>query len=276
MMKKIVLILLFFSFNLVTAQESFVLFPDKLNIQPFTANAIEPRLGYFSKINNNELRLDIGNSMDVFHSYISENTTLSFGADLFTYTLLRGEKDFHFPVDAVDYLFGVNMGFKKNLDKGNLGFRFRLSHISAHFVDGHFDPRVSGWRDGKNSRVYSREFIEFFPFYSMGNLRVYGGYTYIFHTDPVTVGKNNFQAGFDYYFKDVISKNVTPYLAGDLKLVKIGSERVNNTFYAGIKIGNQKGKGLNIFYSFYTGKNFHGEYFDSDSRYNAFGFYLDL
>ena len=79
---------------------------------------------------------------------------------MFTYTLLRGETDFHFPVDAVDYLFGVNFGYKNNFEKNKeFGARLRISHISAHFVDGHFDGSTGNWRDGQIPRVFSREFF---------------------------------------------------------------------------------------------------------------------
>ena len=54
------------------------------------------------------------------------NSKLSFGADLFTYTLLRSQSDFHFPVDAVDYLFGVNFGYVENLRILKLGLDLEL------------------------------------------------------------------------------------------------------------------------------------------------------
>jgi len=105
----------FITFSNFNGQNKSEIFPNELNIQPYTANFLEPKLGFLFQLNRNELRLDIGNSLDILHVYNS-NTTLSLGADLFTYTMLRGEKDFHFPVDAVDYLFGLNFGYRLKLD----------------------------------------------------------------------------------------------------------------------------------------------------------------
>ena len=201
---------------------------------------------------------------------------LSFGADFFTYTLLRGEKDFHFPVDAVDYLFGINVGYKRKFNNQEIGARLRLSHISAHFVDGHFDHRTNMWRDSLNPQVYSREFFEFIPYYKFNSLRLYAGYTYLYHVDPVSIGRNNFQFGFDYYFGNILNKKIKPFLAYDLRLVDINGYSANNSIVAGVKFGYIRGKGLSIFYNYYSGKSIHGEYYYFDKSYNALGFNLDL
>ncbi|MGE5430672.1 MAG: DUF1207 domain-containing protein [Syntrophomonadaceae bacterium] len=252
------------------------MFPGNLNIQPFTANALEPRMGVLFHVNNNELRLDIGSSMDLVQFSLSEKKNFSIGADFFTYTLLRGEKDFHFPVDAVDYLFGVNAGYKKTVQDGEYGARFRLSHISAHFVDGHYDFKNKIWRNGQNPRVYSREFLELTPFYRINDLRVYAGLTYIFHIDPTYLGRYNYQAGFEYFLKNKLFDYVTPFAAYDIKLVKIRKYSAENTLNAGIKIGYAEGRGFSLYYSYYSGMSMHGEYFDFVKSYNAIGFNLDL
>lgn len=277
MKKCVILVLILFSVTGIYAQTSTVLFPSNLNVQPFTANFLEPKLGFFFQMNNNELRLDVGNSSDIVHFRTNSGMVVSAGADLFTYTLLRGEKDFHFPVDAIDYLFGLNAAIKKSLGKGSeYGLRFRLSHISAHFVDGHYDGTHQQWRDNRTPRVYSREFIEFIPFYYTSGLRVYAGYTYLFHVDPADLGQNVYQAGFDYYLKNIISSSITPFAAYDLRLAEVGKYRGNNSLMAGIKFGNPPGRGFSVFYKYYSGKSIHGEYHDYDEEYSALGFNLDL
>ena len=97
-------------------------FPPGMNIQPFTANFLEPKAGFSYLLGREEIRLDIGTSADIF-LYRNENKFLSFGADLFTYTRLRGRSSFHFPVETIDYLFGINSGYKivdKNKEYGVL------------------------------------------------------------------------------------------------------------------------------------------------------------
>jgi len=278
-MKRIVALILFFTL-LVNAQTKSELFPDNLTIQPFTANMLEPKLGFLFKMSQSELRLDIGNSIDIYRKQI-DKLTYSFGGDLFTYTLLRSEKDFHFPVDAVDYLFGINAAIKyQNTDKNSLideiGARFRLSHISAHMVDGHLDPSPDRiWINNHAPRVYSREFLELIPYVRINNLRLYLGITYIYHVDPGHIGKDNYQAGFDYFYKG-ISNYVTPFIAFDFKLVNINKYTANNSLNAGVKFGKPNGKGFSVYFHYYSGKSVHGEYYEFNREYTALGFNLDL
>lgn len=273
-MKKSILLLLLNT--AVINSQSTELFPGNLNIQPFTANTLEPRLGFLFHLSKSTLRLDIGNSIDVFHYRINDNEQFSFGADLFTYTLLRGEKDFHFPVDAVDYLFGINAGYKKSEGNIEYGARFRISHISAHFVDGHYDGANQQWRDGLNPRVYSREFIELMPFYKINSFRVYTGFTYLINVTPDFIGRTNYQFGFDYFASGLFTENLLPFASYDIKLVNIGSYSANHSFSAGIKFGKPDSRGISLYFHYYTGKSIHGEYFDFHKSYSAIGINLDL
>lgn len=258
------------------AQTGFDFFPSKLNVQPFTANSLEPKLGFLSILDKNELRLDIGNTMDLLHYKRDSSQVFSFGADMFTYTLLRGEKEFHFPVDAVDYLFGVNFGYSNKFGDFQFETRLRISHISAHFVDGHFNNATNNWRDGRAPRVYSREFFELIPAVRYKDLRVYAGYTYLYHVDPDWIGKNNFQAGFDYFANGFIHNLITPFAAYDIKLIQIGKTTACNSLTFGLKIGISESRGLSIYYQYYSGKSIHGEYFDYNKQYGSAGLNLDL
>lgn len=258
------------------SQDKTEFFPDDLLIQPFTANILEPKLGFLFQVGENELRLDIGNSIDMLRYKLNDYESFSFGADLFTYTLLRGETDFHFPVDAVDYLFGINAGYVNKNNGNEYGARFRFSHISAHFVDGHYNNETNGWRDGRTPRVYSREFLELMPYYKFDNLKVYVGITYLIHVTPEEIGKDNYQIGFDYFAENLIAANFTPFIAYDFKLVHIDKYSGNNSLNAGIKFGKPDGKGVSLYFHYYSGKSIHGEYYDYNKEYSAIGINLDL
>ena len=267
-------------FNMILVSNSFAQqeskwFPSNLNIQPFTANYIEPKAGFSYLIAKSEIELNIGTSSDIFQ-YINDNSILSFGADLFTYTRLRGESEFHFPVDAVDYLFGINTGYKILKSNEEYGFRFRLSHISAHFADGHFDSGSNQWKNGRKPTVYSREFVEFFPYYKLDALRFYVGLTYLFHVKPKEIGKGIYQAGFDYYFYNLFSNNISSFIAYDFKLDNIGKYFGNNIFSLGIKLGKYYAKGFSISFNYFSGKSIHGEYYDLNENYSTIGVNLDL
>jgi hypothetical protein len=273
-MKKYFLLVLFISIKLYSQKTE--LFPGELNVQPFTANLLEPKLGFLFHLPENELRLDIGNSVDILQYQLSDYEKLSIGADLFTYTLLRGEKDFHFPVDAVDYMFGINGSYKFVNENKEYGARIRISHISAHFADGHYDGSAGQWRDGLNPRVYSREFIELMPYYKINSIRIYAGLTYLFHVTPDYIGNDSYQLGFDYYAKGIISQTLTPFIAYDFKLVNIDKYSANHSFVAGLKFGKPDSRGVSFYFNFYSGKSIHGEYFDMNKTYSAIGINLDL
>lgn len=276
MKKNIFLIFVTLITTTANAQGNVKYFPSDLNIQPFTANILEPKLGFLFEAGANNLRLDIGNSMDVALLKLDENSMLSFGADFFTYTLLRGESNFHFPVDAVDYLFGINAGLKIVDENISYGARLRVSHISAHFVDGHYDGINERWRNGLKPRVYSREFIELIPFYQVNSLRVYAGFTYLINVDPSDLGKDSYQLGFDYFAVHLISRLITPFAGYNIKLANIYKYSANNSVQVGIKFGHPFRKGFSIYYQYYSGKSVHGEYFDFNRKYSAVGFNLDL
>jgi len=276
-MKKIIVLLFVISFSKICSQNKLVIFPSDLTIQPFIANTLEPKLGFIFQVGKDELRLDIGNSIDILLYQKNDKEFFSFGADLFTYTLLRGEKEFHFPVDAVDYLFGINFGYKKiHDDETEFGARLRISHISAHFADGHYDGVNQVWWDNLNPRVYSREFIELMPFYKINSFRVYVGFTYLFHVTPSSIGKDNYQVGFDYFLKDFSIQNLTPFVGYDYKLIHLDNYSGNHSVSLGVKFGNPEGKGLSLYYNYYSGKSIHGEYFDFNNEYSAIGINLDL
>lgn len=249
-------------------------FPYDLTVHPFTANQLEPKLGFVFKTNSNQLFLNIGNSMDLIR--IKHNSEIfSVGADLFTWTLLKKEDNFHFPVDAIDYMFGLNFGFKTAVHNYAFGARIRLSHISAHFVDGHFDKILQQWKDGMDPRVFSREFVEVLGFYSFYNLRIYVGGTYLYHVDPAGVGKASLQTGLEYFAKDALSYGISPYISAD-GIMRTNDNRRNFTLNTGVKFGKIEGRGLRIFYQYYNGYDINGEYFDVRREYSALGINLDL
>ncbi len=271
-----ILLLIFLLVNSANGQSDTELFPGVLNIQPFTANVLEPKLGFLFHTGDNELRLDIGNSVDILSHSPSPDETFSFGADFFTYSQLRNTKNFHFPVDAIDYLFGFNFGYKKIDGDYAYGIRARLSHISAHFVDGHFDKNNYAWRGGFDPRVYSREFIELAPFVKFNKLRIYGILTYIYHVDPVELGKDSYQLGFDYFAPNLIGRNFSLFAGYDFKIEHLLDYEINHSVSTGVKWGKPHGKGISFYLHFYNGKSVHGEWYFKDVNYSAVGMNLDL
>ena len=270
----LLLFLTLFVSGFTVAQVKDEWFPSGLNIKPFEANMLEPKAG-FSFMSDHRLRLDISTSQD-FYKEESGNSIFSFGGDLFTFTRLRSESNFHFPVEAIDYLFGFNAGYKVLSKNNEYGFRFRLSHISAHLVDGSYDSKIQNWSNGDSPMVYSREFLEFLTYSSYNGFRLYTGLTYLFHVTPKNIGKEIYQLGFDYYMNWLNTGLFVPYVAYDFKLNKINAYVGNNIFTAGLKFGKAFGKGISVAYSYYSGMSVQGEFYGRKENYSAIGINLDF
>jgi hypothetical protein len=269
-------ILIILSFTSISfSQWKHDLFPSDLNIQPFTANFLEPKAGFLLAVGQDKVRLDISTSRDIIHWY-DDDESISIGADLFTFTRLRSSDNFKFPVETVDYLFGFNVGYKKKICEYEYGLRFRLSHISAHLVDGQFDNGSVSWRNNRLPFVFSKEFVELFPYFKVNSLRVYAGLTYIFHVIPEEIKKGIYQVGFDYYATQLGTDLITPFAAYDFKLS--GNEKYvgNNIISAGVKFGKWDKKGFSIYYTYISGKSIHGEFFDINENYSNIGFNFEL
>ena len=271
----VLIVVISFTINL-NAQWKEEWFPSGLNIQPFTANFIEPRGGSMIGLDGNRLRLDIGTSKDIFKMNSGEET-ISFGADVFTFTRLRSQSGFKFPVETVDYLFGINTGYKKECGDNELGVRFRFSHISAHLVDGRYNDKTDSWTDGRKPITFSKEFFELFPYYRLHGFRAYAGITYIIHILPDVINKGIYQLGFDYYILSLGCESFTPFVAYDFKLNGIKDVYSgNNIVKAGVKFGKPFAGGFSILFSYISGKSVHGEFYDLNENYANIGFNLDL
>ncbi len=251
-------------------------FPAELNIQPFTSNLLEPRNGFMFALGEDWLRLDIGTSRDILQLKSGEET-FSFGVDLFTFTRLRSNDNFKFPVGTIDFFFGINAGYNKQDGDKDYGLRIRLSHLSAHLVDGRYDVHSSKWVNDREPFTYSKEFIDLFPYYRVSGFRVYLGLTYIFHIIPKIINKGIYQVGFDYYILPFSNGSITPFVAYDFKL-----NGINNTYFGnniakfGVKFGSPLSRGFSILISYISGKSIHGELFDLTENYLNIGFNLDL
>lgn len=273
-LKLVALLIIFIKLNSL-AQTTAEWFPADLNIQPFTAHFLEPKTGFQYLFDLEKVRIDIGTSHDIIH-WKAEDESFSFGADFFTYTRARSENNFKFPVETVDYLFGVNGSYKRKNQQSEWGARLRFSHISAHLVDGYYNSESKSWLDGREPFVYSREFFELIAYYKFYGIRLYGGITYNIHIVPDEIKKGILQAGFDYYATQIRTSLFIPFVAYDFKLTGIDEYSGNNVITMGIKFGQPESRGFSILASYFSGKSVHGEFYDLNESYATIGINLDI
>ncbi|MCR4418051.1 MAG: DUF1207 domain-containing protein [Ignavibacteria bacterium] len=240
-----------------------ILFPDYRLFPSNFSDPMEAKTGTQFYLDAKSLELNIGASRDLIHHQFNWNNTLAFGLEFFNWSLLNREKQFKFPVMAVDYFFGGYFVFyhnSRNLDWAN---RIRVSHISAHLSDGSFDKNQNQWVNNNEPFTYSREFVQWTSAFIYRNLNFYFDAIYLFHSIPewkfntiTGIGTEAIIIGFPELHTKIFS-------GFDLKFQKFNGEKfeTNKNFSAGFVFGNQSTTHLRLAYQYFDGYNFHGQLF---------------
>ncbi len=243
--------------------------------RPIQAAVFESKIGLSSNIQQENLKLDIGASVDIM-GLKNKNYTASFGAEFFTFSNLRKEDNFKFPVDAIDYYFGISFNYKKDINPiSSISSRLRIAHISSHFEDGHKFSRTDTIF---TPVVYSREFIELAGIYDYKIspnfiLRTMLGVNLLMHTIPYDFGKVSLQIGNELRYS--FTKYFGVYLSNDLRNASVkGNSNFNESFETGINLGGFDNRGINIFYSIYNGQDYKGQYYDKVLNINSIGTHI--
>ena len=252
--------------------------------KPLLADPMEPKIAILPWFEKRHLQLDIGSSVDL---YQNDNNNFAAGVDFATWSLLNRGDNFKFPVDAIDYLFGINASWKKPLRIGALPFdeisgKIRISHISAHFEDGHYDATTNQWIQAdcpfKIPFTYSREFINLVVALSSPQHRVYAGYQYLYHTIPDGINPHSFQTGVE------LSTPGNTYLAADFKLLPTWQPSLEKTrgyrgtwnLQAGMRLNSIGLEKVRVACNYFSGMSRHGMYFYRPESYSTIGVIVDL
>jgi hypothetical protein len=253
--------------------------------EPLLADPMDPRIGVMTKLDRKEVQLDIGAPVDL---YQSPNRDFAVGVDFATWSLLKRGDNFKFPVDAIDYLFGVNATWQRKLVNSSLPFdtattKLRLSHISAHFEDGHTDAN-GAWLNpeltplGKIPFTYSREFINLTTALSGSGNKVYLGYQYMFHTIPGGINPHSFQAGAE------VGLPANSYLAADFKLLPVWNNATQKSdafrgtwnLQAGMRLTSIGLDKARVVCNYFNGISRQGMYLNQTENYTSLGFIVDM
>lgn len=267
---KILLVFIFAAFFLQAPSllakdnDSVFFFRSEKVYEPLEAGILEARIGFQKYTNTDYLKLDIGASLDVV-ALKSGDKIFSAGADFFTFSNLRTESNFKFPVDAIDYFFGINLNFRTNISKDRrVSARFRLSHISSHLEDGHVYERTDTIF---TPFVFSKEFIDLSAIYEFDAsknllLRAQGGLNYIFHSIPDEISPLSGQIGLEarYYLTDILSL----YISNEVTISEVyDATNANENLETGISLGNKNSRGITVYFNYYDGQDFRGQYYGS-------------
>lgn len=247
--------------------------PSSRIFHPVEAGIFESRIA-ITKFSNKNIKLDIGGSTDIVQ-FCNNKDLFSGGAEFFTFSYLKSEDNFKFPVDAIDYYFGIFLSHKKNINSSfGLSSRLRIAHISSHLEDGHkYDVPFPA------AVVYSREFVQFDEMltYNSHNIVIRNalGLKYLFHTIPDEFGKVAFTYGMDARYS--FSKIFSIYFSDELRIESVSGETSgNNNIETGVNIGGLNRTGISVFYTYYDGMDYKGQYYGKYFNSKGIGFKVNF
>lgn len=281
-MKRTFLICIISFFTLPSSAQIVTLEVNRPVFSSLLADAKEPRIGALVNRSNNELSLDIGASLDLVQVSF-EQTQFGMGVDFGTFSELRREWNFKFPVNAADYIFGISMSYRAPLTKSlDLKGRFRLSHISAHLVDGRFVNDT--WLEGLAPFTYSREFIALMVALSGEYGRMYVGYEWLFNTIPREVSSSSYQVGVEVYYANFPVRVLCPFIAVDFRLVPIWRQALRRSegyggatnIQGGVKFNSIGKRGIRLVLNHYGGLDFRGMYLGRYVSEQSIGLLIDF
>lgn len=260
-MRNLFKFLLFFALAFTLKAQVKVIDSDGLHFKSLIASFYEPKMGLMKYFDRNSLKVDIGNSLDLFEFNLNR-IDLTLGVDFFAYTLVNNHGFLVLRVEAIDGFFGGNLSASKD----ELSARLRILHRSAHLVDEYGEL-------GRKPFPFTREFADLVFSFAGKNFRAYGGVSYVFRTKPSDVKKFHFQSGFEFF--KVLSENFTflksKFLfifASDLKFFD-GVDAIN--FTSGFKFGRWNSRGIFLYVVYYSGFDIYGQYFNLKRNFGGLG-----
>lgn len=260
------------------------LFAQGLHFLPFKANYQEARMGILYYPSNSNLKVDIGNNVDLIRiNFPNIQSTLSFAVEFMGYALSTSYRGNRLQIDALDGFFGGNAAFSKEYENGKFISRFRIIHNSAHLVDGHYDRYEKRWINDDEPIPFTRDFGELtlgYQFYpTFGNVRVYGTTAYSTLVRPAELekwsGYFGYELAFDKLLDATFGAKTNIFTASQLNLVGTPEYRLNTKIMAGLKFGDWDGKGLVVYLSYYSGGNPFSEYYSERIKQFGIGFFID-
>lgn len=256
----------------------FEFIPSGLHFQPLKGNNQEARLGLLYYTETSNLKVDIGNNIDLIgFSFPGFKGRFTMGIEFMAYAYSTSYKGNRLQIDAVDGFFGGNGTFSKELENSRLFIRARIIHNSAHFVDGHYDLSLKSWINNQEPIPFTRDFGEILVAHDLAkknyNLRYYAGGAYSTLIRPMDQKKYSLSAGTEFALENMFGKffgkDENIFAAWHFELKGIPEYIGNNNLQLGLKFGQWRGKGLVFYLDYFSGSNMFSEYYKN--RINRFG-----
>jgi hypothetical protein len=247
-------------------------FPASTLFPPLFANHEEPRMGIQQEIGKSRMKVGIGNALDVLE-YRRGNDTVRASVLFFAYALANDYRGYRLKIDAADGFFGLGFSYHTN---SPLSFRFRILHLSAHLVDGHYNDELQMWRDGRMPFPFSRNYGDLTAAYAgaLGQYptRLYVGLSYAPIVKPQEIRKWTTFVGCELRTPG----STHEYIAYHFTLMGTPTVIGSNSLEAGVKFGEWQHRGARLFLTYQNGWDNFGEYYNLRHEAVALGFAFDF
>lgn len=267
-------------------EQQFTFLPGSLLVKPLVANYQEPRVGVRKEIGTSHLKLDIGSTLDVVEYTISaaQSKRVRAGIDFFTYALSTSAQGNRLQIDAVDGYFGGHVAYQSITDDATFSLRLRLLHLSAHFLDGHFDNTTATWKNGIAPIAFTKDFGELVGVYGIqiggASVDFYSGFSYATLVRPTDIKRFGTIHGIELHSTGwpgtAFGKPCALFIADNLSLVGIPSYVGTNNLEFGVKFGEWTGNGVRLYGSYYSGLTIFSQYYNIRENRWGLGFSFDV
>jgi hypothetical protein len=228
-------------------------------------------MGLQQEIGTTVMKIGIGNSLSVME-YRKSDVVIQLSGLFFAYGLANEYQGALLKIDAIDGFFGLGVSFR---DASPFSLRFRVLHLSAHFVDGHYNNALKVWRNDDTPIPFSRNYGEIVGAYQeeVGPLdvRAYAGFSYAAVVKPLVIRRWAGLAGWEAWSRS--SPHL--YIAHHFSLMGVPTYAGTNTVEGGLKFGDWDGRGVRFFLVYASGLNSFGQYYNTRKEFWAVGFCFD-
>ncbi|MBK7106421.1 MAG: DUF1207 domain-containing protein [Ignavibacteriae bacterium] len=269
------------STEIISQENNFEFLPQGLHFLPIKANYEEAKIGILYYPKNGNLKVDIGNNIDLLaFNFTNLNSKLTFSIEFMAYALSTNYAEKRLQIDALDGFFGGNAAFSKKYISGKLISRFRIIHNSAHLVDGHFDSERNQWMNNDKPIPFTKDFGELLLGYQFlenyGTLRTYSAISYSTLIRPKILEKWNSYFGFEISSNKIIDNETNIFIASNFSLEGNPKYQFNYNNLLGMKFGKMEKKGIVIYLSYFYGSNPFSEYYMKRVSQFGIGFFVDF
>jgi hypothetical protein len=243
--------------------------PKQKYVSAFTANGNEHRISYNKLMNRNSLIGSMGGIFPMADIHFEGlDAQVSIASSIYTFLNSAGIR---FQVVNVDFFVDMYADIKLS---SSTTTRIGWGHTSQHLVDDAFESL--GYTKSVN---YARDFYQCFLIHQIPFIKgfVYGGtyYNFSFLIDKRIDGEFLWEAGSEFLNVPIYGR-VNFYSAIDIKLRSELAYGATQSYQAGLKLQNESLSAMRLAYTYRTGIEERGQFYNQRNHYHTIGMFFDF